>query len=87
MRNDRRPVIPPFQTPLYSDGGYGVLGRLLERITGLPYNDALQTTLAVPLGLNSTMSIKPSNDSLNAVVLPGSVGESSWGFDNQVTAP
>lgn len=87
MRDRKRPVIPPFQTPLYSDAGFGVLGRVLERLTGLPYADAVQSVLSAPLGLNSTSAIAPPREGLNGLVLPGDFTESSWGFDNQLTAP
>ena len=87
MRDRKRPVMPPFETPLYSDAGFGVLGRVLERLTGLPYADAVQSALSAPLGLNGTSAIEPPSEGLNGLVLPGSLAESSWGLDNQVTAP
>lgn len=87
MRTRKRPVVPPFQTALYSDAGFGILGRVLERLTGLPYADAMQSVLLAPLGLNSTSATEPRREDLNAVVLPGGFAESSWGFDNQITAP
>lgn len=83
----KRPVIPPFETALYSDAGFAVLGRVLERLTGLPYNDALQSVLAEPLGLNGTSTFAPPDNGLNALVVPGNASQSSWGFDNQILAP
>jgi CubicO group peptidase (beta-lactamase class C family) len=38
----------------YSNAGWCVLGRALETITGLAYEDALRATLLDPLGLNET---------------------------------
>lgn len=87
MRDNKRPVAPVYETAIYSDAGFGILGRVLERLTGLSYNDAVQTILAAPLGLNSTSSFKPSGTDFNAIVIPGSLADSSWGFDNQITAP
>lgn len=87
MRDRKRPVVPPFETPLYSDVGFGVLGRVLERLTGLPYADAVQSLLCAPLGLNGTSAIEPPSEGLNGLILSGSFAESSWGFDNQLTAP
>ena len=87
LRDTRRPVQPVFQTALYADGGFGVLGRVLERLTGLKYNDAIQCVLGKPLGLNNTGSIKPAAEDLNAVVIPGSAEKTAWGYDNQITAP
>ncbi|KAI5455602.1 beta-lactamase/transpeptidase-like protein [Mariannaea sp. PMI_226] len=86
MRDEKHPTEPPFQNPLYSDGGFAILGRVLERLTGKPYNDALQVALAKPLGLNSTSSVAPHNKHLNAIVVPGGINYSSWGVDNQIAA-
>lgn len=58
MRNEKRPTMPPFQRPLYSDGGWAILGRVLERLTNLPLNDALQKALSKPLDLNYTAYMK-----------------------------
>lgn len=83
MRERKRPVIPPFQTASYSDGGFTLLGLVLQRITGLSYNDALKTLLAEPLGLTGTAAVEPKGDDLNALVMPGM---SSWGSDNHIIA-
>lgn len=87
MRDIKRPVIPAFQTAMYSDAGFGILGRVLERLTNQTYAEALQSVLAHPLGLKSTSSIVPPDEGLNALAIPGNSAESSWGKDNQVTAP
>ncbi|KAJ3525903.1 hypothetical protein NM208_g11436 [Fusarium decemcellulare] len=87
MKDKKRPVTLPFQASIYSDAGFAILGVVLQRITGLSYNEAIQSVLAGPLGLNSTTSTEPKDKDVNALILPGSAEESSWGFDNQVTAP
>ncbi|KAF5009443.1 hypothetical protein FDECE_4325 [Fusarium decemcellulare] len=87
MKDKKRPVTLPFQASIYSDAGFAILGVVLQRITGLSYNEAIQSVLAGPLGLNSTTSTEPKDKDVNALILPGSADESSWGFDNQVTAP
>ncbi|KAJ4983004.1 hypothetical protein SVAN01_11499 [Stagonosporopsis vannaccii] len=86
MKHGKRPTQPLFQSAQYSDGGFGVLGRVLERMTNKTYHDALQELLAEPLGLNNTGSVVPSGDDLNAIVL-APFPASSWGWDNQVSAP
>lgn len=87
MRDRTRPVTLPFGNPLYSDAGWGILGVVLERLSGLSYNDALQNLLGKPLGLNGTSAVLPTDEDLNAVILPpGPTGETAWGFDNLVTA-
>jgi hypothetical protein len=83
----KTPIIPAFQTALYSDAGWGVLGRVIEKLTNSSYDDALQKKLAEPLGLKHTGTIEPTADGLNALALPGSAAESSWGQYNVVTNP
>ncbi|KAK5167149.1 uncharacterized protein LTR77_007879 [Saxophila tyrrhenica] len=84
MRDSKRPTAPPFSTALYADGGWGALGRVLERMTGLSYNDAIQQVLSKPLGLDHTSSYKPNGTEVNGMIVPDAI---SWGWDNQVTAP
>ncbi|KKZ64183.1 hypothetical protein EMCG_01531 [[Emmonsia] crescens] len=93
MRDAKVPSQPVFQSSLYSDSGFGVLGRVLESMTGLTYNEAIQSVLAKPLGLKITGSIVPPGKDPNAIVIPGKTpvpGESfetAWGLDNQIIAP
>ncbi|EEQ92497.2 uncharacterized protein BDCG_07617 [Blastomyces dermatitidis ER-3] len=93
MRDAKVPSQPIFQSSLYSDSGFGVLGRVLERMTGLTYNDAIQSVLARPLGLKITGSILPPGKNPNAVIIPGKTPvpgeapETAWGYDNQIIAP
>ncbi|KAF2187570.1 beta-lactamase/transpeptidase-like protein [Zopfia rhizophila CBS 207.26] len=92
MRDIKRPVIPAFQTAMYSDAGFGILGRVLERLTNQTYEDALQTHLAEPLGLKFTRATVPPTEGLNALAIPPGEGElqgflSSWAQDNHITAP
>lgn len=52
----RRPLAhPPGERFLYTTYGYDVLGAIIERVTGLPYGDALADQLFEPLGLQSTV--------------------------------
>jgi CubicO group peptidase (beta-lactamase class C family) len=37
MMKEKRPVSSPWRTPAYSDAGYAILGRVLERLTGVKY--------------------------------------------------
>lgn len=86
MRDRNRPVTLPFGNPLYSDAGWGVLGLILERLSGLSYNDALHTLLGKPLDLNGTSAVLPPNEDLNAVIVPsGAGGETGWGLYNPIT--
>lgn len=86
MRDHTRPTTLPFGNPLYSDASWGVLGVVLERLSGLPYNDALHELLGKPLNLNSTSSIVPPDEDLNAVILPAvSTDIATWGLDNPIS--
>ena len=81
MRDHTRPTTLPFSNPLYSDASWGVLGVALERLSGLPYNDALHELLGKPLSLNGTSSILPPDEDLNAVILPAGPSEATaWGL-------
>ena len=87
MRDHTRPTTLPFGNPLYSDASWGVLGVALERLSGLPYNDALHELLGKPLSLNGTSSILPPDEDPNAVILPAGPSEATaWGLDNPISA-
>jgi CubicO group peptidase (beta-lactamase class C family) len=47
----RHPAGSPGTTALYSDLGYLVLGAILERVAGLPLDEAFRRCVAEPLGL------------------------------------
>jgi CubicO group peptidase (beta-lactamase class C family) len=45
-------LAPPGTRPSYSQVGFNVLGWVIERVTGLCYEDAIRTLLLQPLGLS-----------------------------------
>jgi CubicO group peptidase (beta-lactamase class C family) len=45
------PATPPGITALYSDLGYILLGAILERVAGMPLDEAFRSQVAAPLGL------------------------------------
>ena len=63
-------VSDPGDTVLYSNLGYGLLGHVLERAAGKPFNQLLQEMLCEPLALRST-----------AIHLPGHF-QLATGYDN-----
>lgn len=67
--------------------GFGILGRVLESLTNMTYDEALQAVLGDPLNLSHVSSIEPEGEVVNAFVVPGDLSLSSWGFDNQISAP
>jgi CubicO group peptidase (beta-lactamase class C family) len=48
-------VYPPGERFFYSNFGYGVLERILERVGGRPYAEVLRDVVLQPLGLQSTI--------------------------------
>ena len=62
-------ICPPGTIWSYSNSGYAILGRLIETITGLSYEEALRTRLFEPLALRHTVSFPE-----DALLHPVSVG-------------
>ncbi|MGW2421649.1 serine hydrolase domain-containing protein [Streptomyces sp. NPDC001709] len=53
---DRLPLIgPPGARASYSQAGYNLLGRVVENVTGLPFEKALAELVLEPLGLTDTV--------------------------------
>ncbi|MEV6291866.1 serine hydrolase domain-containing protein [Streptomyces sp. NPDC051896] len=53
---DRLPLIaPPGARASYSQAGYNLLGRVVENVTGLPFEQALADLVLEPLGLSDTV--------------------------------
>ncbi|MEU6592064.1 serine hydrolase domain-containing protein [Streptomyces sp. NPDC046881] len=53
---DRLPLIaPPGARASYSQAGYNLLGRVIENVTGLPFEKALAELVLEPLGLHDTV--------------------------------
>ncbi|KAF7588571.1 hypothetical protein BBP40_005490 [Aspergillus hancockii] len=80
------PVAPPGVTPIYSNVGYQVLGYIIEKLTGQPFADALQTRILDPLSLDRTSQKTPSNSSF--AVIPSNPKTSGWAaqFDGEAAA-
>lgn len=59
MRDDLRGEVwdPPGTRWNYSNGGYSLLGRLVEVLDGRPFDDALVSRVAGPLG--TTVTTRP----------------------------
>ena len=77
------PVAPVFGTSLYSDQAYGILSRVVERLTGFSYDEAIKSILAEPLDMNSTSAVMPEDEDVNAFIYPGVAGvDTAWGHDN-----
>jgi CubicO group peptidase (beta-lactamase class C family) len=62
-------IVEPGRIWSYSNSGYAILGRLVEVLTGMTFEDALKERLFQPLGLESTVSFADE-----AIVHPVAVG-------------
>lgn len=49
------PIAPAYQTVQYSNLGYGLLGIIIERVTGQSCTDALQALVLTPLGIRGRL--------------------------------
>ena len=46
----------PGEKHVYSNFGYAILGRVIERLSGMPYEDYVRTRVLLPVGANRTRS-------------------------------
>jgi CubicO group peptidase (beta-lactamase class C family) len=86
MCDEKHPVITPFRTAVYSDGGFSILGQVIQRISGQSYGDAMQDILFKPLGLNGMSAKAPTSSGLNAINRKTIDNTSSWGLDIDIVA-
>jgi CubicO group peptidase (beta-lactamase class C family) len=71
----RPPVYGAGTTPVYSNIGYSLLGRVLESVTGKTYAAYLQENVLKPMNMTRT-SAGPPNGGANAFI---PIGDSEWG--------
>jgi len=64
---------PPGTAASYSSVGYNVLGRIVEVLTGLTWDDALRERIVTPLGLTATMTLP--EEALRFRVAMGHLGQ------------
>ena len=60
----------PDETRLYSNFGYGILGALIEDVTGRSYNDFMQGEVLRPLGMRDSTFQQPLPDAMRRRVVP-----------------
>jgi beta-lactamase class C len=60
-----QPTNPVSSQYLYSNVGFGLLGKVLENASGLDYQSMLTTDVLTPLGMNSTFVFVPANQTNN----------------------
>ncbi len=60
----RKPAHPPGTHWEYSDSGYAIVGAVMERVTGMSWEDLMRTRLFIPLGLKSAGFGEPASPGL-----------------------
>ncbi|MEU6478162.1 serine hydrolase domain-containing protein [Streptomyces sp. NPDC047017] len=48
-------IAPPGARPSYSQAGYNLVGRIIEKVTGLPFEQAMAALVLEPVGLTDTV--------------------------------
>jgi CubicO group peptidase (beta-lactamase class C family) len=81
LRDGKVPTMAPGTRPSYSDAGYAVLGHVLERISGMSYQDAIRDILNTPLGLETLTATPPNGTDLDAIDRRPLAADSAWGVD------
>lgn len=71
---DKRPLFAPGEGYHYTDAGYLVLGRLIEKASGQDYYTLLQERILAP---NRLVEIRPANQSILTGIATGYMGGSS----------
>ncbi|KAJ5610828.1 Beta-lactamase-like protein [Penicillium lagena] len=73
---NRSPVAAAGSTPSYSNMAFQLLGYILEKHTGEPFDKIVQKHISIPLGMNETTVFAPEN-SLKGVI-PVNKEASGW---------
>ena len=64
-------VYAPGQVELYSNYGYGLVGAIIEDVTGARFEDYMQANVLQPLGMNRSSFQQPLPKDLSALTAPG----------------
>ncbi|OQE25597.1 hypothetical protein PENSTE_c006G07157 [Penicillium steckii] len=88
FREKRLPVVAPYHSAIYSDGGFAILGQVLAKLSGKSVPDAFEDILWKPLGMNSTSTTVPKGSDINAMdrARLGLGLKTSWGQDLEIVA-
>ncbi|KAK1051325.1 hypothetical protein LTR12_009481 [Friedmanniomyces endolithicus] len=79
----QQPIFAPGQQSTYGNTNFELLGLVLERVTGLSYEQYMAEAIFDPIGMGSTTLLKPESD--EHAVLP--VGQYFWDVVEGVHAP
>ena len=64
-------VYPPGEVEFYSNYGYGLIGAIIEDVTGDRFEDYMQANVLQPLGMNRSSFQQPLPNNLSALTAPG----------------
>ncbi|KAK8099583.1 uncharacterized protein PG998_012824 [Apiospora kogelbergensis] len=77
----RHPVYAPYTNVVYSNVGIGILGFVLEAVSGKPFDEYMRASILEPLGLKSTTTGLPPKDSSLGFIPDLPVEVHWWGVD------
>ncbi|KIW35172.1 uncharacterized protein PV07_01886 [Cladophialophora immunda] len=78
----RPPVYAPFTTPVYSNIGYALLGRVIENVSGKTYAAHLEDAIFAPANLKRTFLGAPSNSSIGFIPAETNWWGTPLGYEN-----
>ena len=64
-------VYAPGEIEFYSNYGYGLVGAIIEEVTGVRFEDYMQATVLQPLGMNNSSFQQPLPKDVEALTAPG----------------
>jgi CubicO group peptidase (beta-lactamase class C family) len=66
-----RQIFPPGTTPAYSNYATTVAGYIVQRVSGVPFNEYIEKNIFQPLGMNRTTFRQPLPDNLKPLMSEG----------------
>ena len=64
-------IFPPGTTPAYSNYGASLAGYIVQRISGMPFDDYVEKNILTPLGMQHTTFRQPLPDNLKPLMSEG----------------
>jgi CubicO group peptidase (beta-lactamase class C family) len=76
-------IFPPGTTPAYSNYGATLAGYIVQRVSGMPFDDYIEKNILVPLGMQRTTFRQPLPDNLKPLMSQGysKASQPSKGFE------
>ncbi len=64
-------IFPPGTTPAYSNYGATLAGYIVQRVSGVPFDDYVEQNILIPLGMNHSTFRQPLPDKLKPLMSQG----------------